>query len=58
VLVNLSRQLPAEPERFARIAEILDADPERRRLGRERFKAYRDLQLALFSHQIDAIADA
>ncbi len=58
VLVNLSQQLPAEPQRFTRIAEILDADPERRRLGRERFKTYRDLQLTLFSHQIDATADA
>jgi DNA polymerase-3 subunit chi len=58
VLVNLSQQLPAEPGRFARIAEILDAEPERRRLGRERFKAYRELQLTLFSHQIDLTANA
>jgi DNA polymerase-3 subunit chi len=58
VLVNLSQQMPAEPARFARIVEILDADPERRRLGRERFKAYRDLQRTLFTHQIDATADA
>jgi DNA polymerase III subunit chi len=58
VLVNLSPLMPARPERFARIAEVLDADPERRRLGRERFKAYRDLKLTLFTHQIDATADA
>jgi DNA polymerase-3 subunit chi len=58
VLVNLSPQMPAEPGRFARIIEILDADSERRRLGRERFKAYRDLQRTLFTHQIDATADA
>ena len=38
---------------IARIAEIIDADEERRRLGRERFKTYRDLKLALETHQID-----
>jgi DNA polymerase-3 subunit chi len=54
VLVNLSQQMPAGIERFARIAEILDADPERRRLGRERFKAYRDQQLTMKTHQVDS----
>jgi DNA polymerase III subunit chi len=54
VLVNLSQQMPAGIERFSRIAEVLDADPERRRLGRERFKAYRDRQLTLKTHQVDA----
>jgi len=53
VLVNLAAGLPQEPARFARIAEIIDADPERRRLGRERFKAYRDLQFAIETHQLD-----
>jgi DNA polymerase III subunit chi len=57
VLVNLSAQMPAEPARFARIVEILDADPERRSLGRDRFKAYRDLQLTLKTHDV-ASADA
>ena len=57
VLVNLSAQMPAEPARFTRVVEILDADPERRRLGRDRFKAYRDLQLTLKTHDV-ASADA
>lgn len=52
LLVNLSPQLPARLERFARIAEIIDADAGRRRLGRERFKAYRDLKLPLETHQL------
>ena len=52
VLVNLSAQMPAEPARFTRIVEILDADPERRRLGRDRFTAYRDLQLMLKTHDV------
>jgi DNA polymerase-3 subunit chi len=54
VLVNLTEQLPAEPGRFARIVEILDAQPQRRRLGRERFKAYRDMQLTLRTHPVEA----
>jgi DNA polymerase-3 subunit chi len=58
LLVNLAHRLPAQLERYARIAEIIDADEERRRLGRERFKAYRDLKLTLETHQIDDAADA
>jgi DNA polymerase-3 subunit chi len=57
LLVNLAQRLPAQLERYARIAEIIDADEERRRLGRERFKAYRDLKFTLETHQIDDAAD-
>jgi DNA polymerase-3 subunit chi len=57
LLVNLAHRLPAHLQRCARIAEIIDADEERRRLGRERFKAYRDLKLTLETHQIDEAAD-
>jgi DNA polymerase-3 subunit chi len=57
LLVNLSDRLPARLERFARVAEIIDADPERRRLGRERFKTYRERQLAPHTHQIDGAGD-
>lgn len=51
LLINLAGRLPAGLGRFARIAEIVDADTEVRRLGRERFKAYRDQSLALETHQ-------
>jgi DNA polymerase-3 subunit chi len=57
LLVNLAHRLPAHLERCTRIAEIIDADEEHRRLGRERFKAYRDLKLTLETHQIDEAAD-
>jgi DNA polymerase III subunit chi len=57
LLVNLAHRLPAGLERYARIAEIIDADEERRRLGRERFKAYRDLKFTLETHQIEESAD-
>jgi DNA polymerase III subunit chi len=57
LLVNLAQKLPVQFQRFARIAEVIDADEERRRLGRERFKAYRDLKLPLETHQIDETVD-
>jgi DNA polymerase III subunit chi len=53
LLVNLSDRLPARLERFARIAEIMDGDAERRTKGRERFKAYRDMKLPVETHQLD-----
>jgi DNA polymerase-3 subunit chi len=58
LLVNLALRLPAQFQQYSRIAEIVDADEERRRLGRERFKAYRDLKAVLETHQIDATAEA
>jgi DNA polymerase-3 subunit chi len=58
LLVNVSARLPARIDRFARIAEIIDADDERRRLGRERFKAYRELKLAVETHQLDDASGA
>jgi DNA polymerase-3 subunit chi len=56
LLVNLTDRLPAGLERYARVAEIIDADVERLRLGRERFKSYRDLKLVLEAHQFDESA--
>jgi len=53
LLVNLSSRLPGRLDRFKRIAEIVDADEDRRRLGRERFKAYRDLELPVETHRLD-----
>jgi len=58
LLVNLSCRVPSRLERFSRIAEIIDADDERRRLGRERFKAYRELKVAVETHQLDDVAGA
>jgi DNA polymerase-3 subunit chi len=57
LLVNLTHKIPPQLERYTRVAEIIDADEERRRLGRERFKAYRDLKFTLETHQIDDAAD-
>jgi DNA polymerase III subunit chi len=57
LLVNLAARLPEGWERYPRIVEIIDADDERRRLGRERFKAYRDRKVALETHQLDDSAE-
>jgi DNA polymerase-3 subunit chi len=57
LLVNLTARLPAQWERYPRIAEIIDADEDRRRLGRERFKTYRDLKVTLETHQLDETAE-
>ena len=57
LLVNLTARLPAHWERYPRIAEIIDADEDRRRLGRERFKTYRDLKVPLETHQLDETAE-
>jgi DNA polymerase-3 subunit chi len=57
LIVNLAQRLPAQLQRYTRVAEIIDADEERRRLGRERFKAYRDLKFTLETHQIDDAAE-
>jgi DNA polymerase-3 subunit chi len=56
LLVNLADRLPEHWERYTRIAEIIDADEERRRLGRERFKSYRDGNVPLETHQLGASA--
>jgi DNA polymerase-3 subunit chi len=57
LLLNLAVTMPENLQRFGRIAEVIDADEERRRSGRERFKAYRDLKLTLETHQLDETAD-
>jgi DNA polymerase-3 subunit chi len=57
LLVNLAPRLPTQLQRYQRIAEIIDADEERRRQGRERFKPYRDLKFTLETHQIDEAAE-
>jgi DNA polymerase-3 subunit chi len=52
VLVNLSASLPADPERFERIVEVIDGEDRRRREGRERFRAYRDRGMMPETHNL------
>ncbi len=53
LVLNIGEHRPDSLHRFARIAEIIDADEQRRRLGRERFKSYRDARVTLETHQVD-----
>ena len=53
VLINLSPDVPAFFSRFTRVAELVDAEPERRRQGRERYRFYRERGYELTSHEID-----
>ncbi len=53
VLINLGREIPLFFSRFKRVAEVVDADEENRRAGRERFRFYRDRGYPLESHSIN-----
>jgi DNA polymerase-3 subunit chi len=52
VLVNLTTHLPVDLDAFERIAEIVDVDPERKRLSREKYKQYRERGCALETHNL------
>lgn len=52
LLVNLSDDTPSDAAQFERIAEIVDEDPERRRLARLRFRQYRETGCELMTHTI------
>ena len=52
VLLNLSGAVPPFFEKFARVAEFLDARPEVRAAGRERFKSYRAKSIEPQTHNV------
>ncbi len=52
VLINLSMDVPGFFNRFQRVAEIIDQDPQIRNSGRERYRFYRDHGCPLTSHDI------
>src|SRR5574337_1370985 len=52
LLINLTAAVPAFFSRFARVAEVVDAAPEIRALGRERFRFYKDRGYAVETHQM------
>jgi DNA polymerase III subunit chi len=52
LLINVSEALPAELERYAQIAEIVDADPERKKSARERYRLYRERGCGLQTHNM------
>jgi len=52
IIINLAPEVPACLSLTRRVAEIIDGDDARRRAGRARFKAYRDLGIQPASHNI------
>jgi DNA polymerase III subunit chi len=52
VLINLGAGVPPCFEKFARVAEFLDARPEVRSAGRERFKSYRAKSIEPHTHNV------
>jgi len=52
VLINLAGAVPPFYASFARVAEFLDARPEVRAAGRERFKAYRAQSIEPQTHNL------
>ena len=52
IIINLAPEIPSCLPLTARIAEIIDGDDTRRRAGRARFKAYRELGVQPASHNI------
>jgi DNA polymerase-3 subunit chi len=52
VLITLAGSMPVFIDRFQRVAEFLDARPDVRAAGRERFKAYRTRAIEPQTHNI------
>jgi len=52
LLVNLAGGVPAQYQRYTRIAEVVDADDRRRELGRDRFRFYREQGIEPQTHQM------
>jgi len=52
LLVNLRQDMPPAFENYARIAELVDADPARRDAGRRRFVQYRDRGTPPETHRV------
>lgn len=52
LLVNLGQMAPPTTAAAQRIVELVDADEERRRAGRNRFRQYRDRGLAPETHNV------
>lgn len=52
LLINLAPEVPAFFSRFERVAEVVDADPQIRAQGRERFRFYKDRGYPLETHAL------
>jgi len=53
LLINLCGEIPTFFDEFGRVAEVVDADEDQRRLGRERFGFYRDNGYSPNTHKLE-----
>jgi len=54
VLLNIGPEIPEGFEAFARVLEVVSADPEQAQRGRERFRQYKALGHAIEHHVVGA----
>lgn len=52
MLINLAETPPRQPERFARVAELVDNTEAAKASGRERFRQYREQGYSLNTHKV------
>ena len=52
VLVNLGQQVPDFYSRFERVVELIATDDDARRVGRERWRQYKERGCAIQSHNV------
>jgi DNA polymerase-3 subunit chi len=52
LLINLADEVPLFFSRFERVAEVVDAAPQTRELGRERFRFYKERGYPLDTHKL------
>ncbi|HFQ14078.1 MAG TPA: DNA polymerase III subunit chi [Gammaproteobacteria bacterium] len=52
LLINLDHEVPPFFSRFERVAEIVGAEEQQRRQGRERFRFYRERGYELQTHEL------
>ncbi|MEQ1581618.1 MAG: DNA polymerase III subunit chi [Steroidobacteraceae bacterium] len=52
LLINTAADMPPDAAEFEQIAEVVDADPGRKQLARERFRQYRERGWTLESHNV------
>ena len=53
ILVNLTAEIPAAAEKFARIVEIVTGDNRQKDQARKRFKGYREQGFELHNHTLE-----
>ena len=52
LMINLASRVPPFFSRYARVVEVVDADPARRDQGRQRYRFYRDRGYELKTHRL------